>query len=163
MTVTYEAITSTTLGSAQSSVVLGSGGTIPQGYTDLVIVCNTGVTSTTNDYVRLNGDTGSNYSWTRMVGSGSTATSSRGTNDTKMLVGDVTTTIVTTQIIHIQNYSNTTTNKTILTRSSSPNSAVTASVGLWRNTAAVTSVTLLPDGTTWLAGSTFSLYGIKAE
>jgi hypothetical protein len=155
---TYVALATQTLGSNAASVTFSS---ISQAYTDLFIVYNTGVVSTTNDYVRLNGDTGSNYSWTRMVGTGSAASSSRGSNDSKMIVGDVTTTIVTTQIVNIQNYSNTTTFKTILNRSSAPNSAVTASVGLWRNTAAVTSVTLLPDGTSWLAGSTFTIYGIS--
>ena len=155
---TYTPIATQTLGSAAASVTFSS---ISGAYTDLIVVYNTGVTSTTNDYVRVNGDTGSNYSWTRLVGTGSAASSSRGSNDSKMIVGDVTTSIVTTQIVNIQNYSNATTYKTILNRSSAPNSAVTASVGLWRNTAAITSVTLLPDGTTWLSGSTFTLYGVK--
>jgi hypothetical protein len=156
---TYVALATQTLGSAAASVTFSS---ISQTYTDLVIVCNTGATSLANDYVRLNGDTTSNYSWTRIYGTGSVAGSSRSANDSGMIVGDVTTSIAVTQTITVQNYSNTTTNKTILARSSATNSAATASVGLWRNTAAVTSVTLYPNGTTWLSGSTFTIYGILA-
>lgn len=159
MPTTYEPIATTTLGSAQGSVTFS---TISQSFTDLILVYNTGSTSVVNDYVRLNGDTGSNYSWTRLVGTGSSVISSRGTNDTAMIMGDTSSSLVTTQIIQIANYSNTTTNKTILNKSANPSGAFTVSVGLWRNTSAVTSITVFPNGTTWLSGSTFTLYGVKA-
>ena len=40
MAATYEPISTTTLTSAQSSVTFGSGGTLPQTYTDLVVIVN---------------------------------------------------------------------------------------------------------------------------
>ncbi len=62
-----------------------------------------------------------------------------------------------------QNYSNTTTYKTVLSRCSNPTGGTLAVAGLWRSTAAITSITLTPTAGNWLSGSTFTLYGIKAE
>jgi hypothetical protein len=58
------------------------------------------------------------------------------------------------------NYSNTTTYKTVLTRAGRNNQATEAFVGLWRNTAAITSISLTSQ--TYTTDSTFTLYGIKA-
>jgi hypothetical protein len=63
----------------------------------------------------------------------------------------------------IMNYSNTTTNKTVLARASSQQEGVEATVGLWRSTAAITSITFdLVSTRTFSVGSTLTLYGIKA-
>ena len=60
------------------------------------------------------------------------------------------------------NYANTTTYKTILGRwGSSANNQTRISVGLWRSTAAITSFTITPS-LGIAAGSSFTLYGIKA-
>jgi hypothetical protein len=65
-------------------------------------------------------------------------------------------------VTNVQNYSNTTTYKTVLSRGSS-NNYVFAWVDVWRNTAAISSLTISTDGSSnFTAGSTFSLYGIKA-
>jgi hypothetical protein len=67
-------------------------------------------------------------------------------------------------IVNFQNYANTTTNKTILTRGSVAAGQVTAAVSLWRSTAAITSIVLYTAGlANWASGSQFTLYGIKAE
>jgi hypothetical protein len=60
------------------------------------------------------------------------------------------------------NYSNTTTYKTAIARSNDASMQTEATVGMWRNTAAVTSVTFWCDTTTLKAGSTAALYGIAA-
>jgi hypothetical protein len=62
------------------------------------------------------------------------------------------------------NYSNSTTNKTVLSRGGNAATWVTTNVGLWRNTAAITSIKVFAsDGTSNMnSGSTFSLYGILA-
>jgi hypothetical protein len=67
-----------------------------------------------------------------------------------------------TTIWQIFNYSNTTTNKSVLGRASNPSANTTACVGLWRNTAAITSVSVYGVGANFTVGSTFTLYGIKA-
>jgi len=59
------------------------------------------------------------------------------------------------------NYANTTTNKTILSRSNAADKGVMATVSLWRNTAAINSITLLASANNFATGSTFSLYGVK--
>jgi hypothetical protein len=155
---TYEPIATQTLGSATNSVTFSS---ISGSYTDLVLVFNGTVSA--NQYValRLNSDTGSNYSWTRVDGNGSTAQSSRGTSTTfgRLGIGDPTNRTLT--ISQFMNYSNTTTNKTVLSRSNTD--FVGALVNLWRNTAAITSITVLTTtADTFTVGSTFTLYGIKA-
>ena len=61
------------------------------------------------------------------------------------------------------NYSNTTTNKTVILRNNYPAVATWAVVGLWQNTAAINEISLYPEVASWLSGSTFTLYGIKAE
>ena len=63
----------------------------------------------------------------------------------------------------IQNYSNTTTYKTWLSRSNIPADFVGALVGLWRSTSAITTIQFLTTtADTFAIGTTFTLYGIKA-
>ena len=69
---------------------------------------------------------------------------------------------ITSNTIDIMNYSNATTFKTCLVRAGAANNSTLATVGLWRNTAAITSVSITCDGANFVIGSTFSLYGIKA-
>ena len=161
---TYEAIATQTLGSAAASVTFSS---IPGTYTDLVIVCNTvRTTSLDNIGIRFNSDTGSNYSWTILKGNGTVASSDRRSNVTDIIFNVYNADAPAAGILQIQNYANTTTYKTALSRSSGAAAGyVYATVGLWRNTAAITSITLFDEGTTSAVintGSTFTLYGIKA-
>jgi hypothetical protein len=65
-------------------------------------------------------------------------------------------------IIDIMDYSNTTTNKTNLTRSNNVGNGLAAVVGMWRNTNAITSIRFFPDSGNFSTGSTFRLYGIQA-
>jgi hypothetical protein len=160
MPTTYEPIATTTLGSAASSVTFSS---IPGTYTDLIVVMNyANSTGLADVYFQFNGDTGSNYSRTQLFGTGSAAGSNRGTNETAFNgVGYVGTTW-SQSISHIMNYSNTTTNKTILVRNDGTSNLVMANVGLWRNTSAITSILIGYSTNNFIAGSTFTLYGIKA-
>jgi len=60
------------------------------------------------------------------------------------------------------NYSNSTTYNTALSRFVSAGSETTADVHLWRDTSAVTSITVATSTNNYATGSTFTLYGIKA-
>jgi len=60
------------------------------------------------------------------------------------------------------NYSNTTTYKTGLVRANSAASGTDAIVGLWRSTAAITSIVATHDTAQFATGSTFTLYGIAS-
>jgi hypothetical protein len=162
---TYVALDKVTVGTATSTVTFSS---IPQGYTDLVLVANARNSSGSGVdlLIRLNSDSGSNYSRTQLFGTGSSAGSSRDSNLTYLYIGQTAPTgsgEFYPNTLQFMNYSNTTTNKTILNRVGSPNNNVTAMVSLWRSTAAITSMTLTVNtGPNFEVGSTFSLYGIAA-
>ena len=161
---TYTPIATTTLGSSASSYTFSS---IPSTYTDLVLVVVGKMVSGAYDTaLRFNSDTGTNYSRTVLTGTGSAAASGRGTSQNVMYIdanGVKNTTFNSNDIIHIMNYANTTTFKTAISRSNNAGTGVDASVGLWRNTAAITSITVLAFSSgTWDTGSTFTLYGIAS-
>ena len=163
---TYAPIATTTLGSNTASVTFSS---ISGSYTDLVLIANfVGFTNTAAEAVsvRLNGDTGSNYSATYLRGNGTSALSSRATNDNRMVVGAAaigTNTSAAMNILQFMNYSNTTTYKTVISRYSQASLQAESDVGLWRNTAAITSIEFGTYGTNlMLTGSVITLYGIQA-
>ena len=159
MPATYDSIATTTLSTTQNEITFTS---IAGTYTDLVIVANGGVTSTNDIWLRFNSDTGTNYSRTRMTGSGSAAASTRNSAFDSILINAGTVGSNANFIINIMNYANATTFKTAVSRFNS-SSFVVASVGLWRSTSAITSVSLRAGSAdTFTSGSTFSLYGIKA-
>jgi len=162
---TYTPISTTTLGSAQSSVTFSSF----SGYTDLVIVCaNLKNAVQQTPFMQFNSDTGTNYSSTWILGNGSSASSSRLSNSSSgILIGDynigMSSTVPSTAIIQIQNYSNTTTYKSTLGRYNLTTTEVYAIAGLWRSTSAITSIALNAGGSSnWSSGATFTLYGILA-
>ena len=167
MTATYEKIATTTLGSATNTLTFSS---IPSTYTDLVIIANVrkGGESGEAMFVTFNGDNGSNYSYTWLSGAGSTANSYRNSNDVRfqMYGQTIAASTFSVNILNIQNYANSTTYKTVISRNGTANIATNAAVALWRNTAAITSITLTPDfylSPNFEIGCTFTLYGIKAE
>jgi len=165
---TYTPIATTTLVSAAASYTFSS---ISGSYTDLIIVANFNTASgnqSTN--ITVNGDTGTNYSWTYLLGNGTAASSSRGSTDNRIYNGSSATATsgnTTNSIIQFQNYANTTTYKTIISRSNAADYFAQATVGLWRGstgsaTQAITSITLTCPSYNYIAGSTFTLYGIAA-
>ena len=161
---TYVAIESQTTTSTVASITLGSGGTIPQTYTDLVLVVSGKSSGIYNWGLRFNGDTGANYSRTLLYGNGSSAASNRQTSTNIVNPGFLTPEGSRTTI-QIMDYSNTTTNKSFLTRGGDFSDSVSLGVGMWRPsnlaTGNITSITLFSDGGSYIsAGSTFTLYGI---
>jgi len=158
---THTPIATQTLASAASSVTFSS---IPQGYTDLVLIANRLSSSLDNLSMQFNGDTGSNYSFTVLYGTGSTAGSARSSNTNNPYLDYYAaseSTFAAPVILNIQNYANSTTYKTTLARGSNASRGVDATVMLWRSTSAITSILLkCHDGSNFTSGSTFSLYGI---
>ena len=161
-TPTYDLIASTTLAASTSEVVFGS---LPSTYRDLILIARAANTSASNNGIRLNGDSGSNYSRLFMgvngVGaiSSGTSTSSGFQYDnfafTTATVGE------TNHIIQIMDYSATDKHKTILTRANRAGDTIDALAGRWANTSAITSVTVYSiSGFSFAANSTFNLYGV---
>lgn len=164
-------ISSNTLTTSATSVDFTS---IPSTYTDLVLYINyfdtTGRTDI-NPYVRLNDDSGSNYTFRYVAGSGSAASSGAGSNIAFLLglgpLGAPNSTDPASHILHISNYSNTTTHKSTIGRFNIPYvstiDGTVLQVGRWASTSAINKITINAGATNGMAaGSVFMLYGIKA-
>jgi hypothetical protein len=164
MPATYEPIATTTASGSTATITFNS---ISGSYTDLVLVVSAKLASGVQDLrIRFNSDSGTNYSYTYLSGDGSSTYSARATTQT-YITGDVYGYLNSTNnnisIHNIMNYSNTTTNKTMISRSNNSATGVDAIVGLWRSTAAITSIEISNTGSTNFANtSTFTLYGVKA-
>ena len=159
MTATYDSIATTTLGSAASSITFSS---IPGTYTDLVLVL--GWVSGTNPRIRFNSDTGTNYSNTTVYGDG-TATSYAQTNmDGLNIFAYGVATQPAFYTLDLFSYSGSTNKTCLVTGSEDKNGSgsVMRQVGLWRNTSAVTSITVFGSGN-FSTGTTATLYGITKE
>ena len=163
MASTYTPIATQTLGSSAATVTFSS---IAGTYTDLILVSlfkNTGGAG--NLKIQFNGDTATNYSWTNLYGNGTSASSGRNSSQTSLIFGQADSTQLLFNTLQIMNYANTTTYKTTLSRSNDNGntySSTGAIVGLWRKTPeAITSLSIFSDSNI-AAGSTFTLYGIKA-
>jgi hypothetical protein len=161
---TYTPLQSIQLASTSTSLVFSN---IPQTYQDLVLVTNAGASGGIADLrLRLNGDTGQNYSQTILTGDGSTASSTRTTNTGRFTLnywGALPSTIGQTAITitHIMNYSNNTTRKTCLNRANNAGIGTDAQALLWNNTSAITSMEIHVTSNSIREGSTFDLYGIS--
>ena len=160
---TYEPIATQTLGTAAANITFSS---IPSTYTDLVLIVSAKTnTAAAQIYMTINGDSGSNYSRTVLYGTGSSAASTRNSNQTVLFAdyyGIMNTTDFNTDTFHFMNYSNTTTFKTVLGRTNLAASGVDAIAHLWRSTAAINSILVGNYSYNFSVGSTFTLYGIKA-
>jgi hypothetical protein len=168
MPATYENLATTTLGSTTSTITFSS---ISSAYTDLVIsiFCQNAAVSagTRTGVLTVNGDTGSNYSTTQLRGDGSSATSTQSTGSTSIFYAEIPrigsgTNLFGHSRISFFNYAGST-NKTLLCENSADlngSGFVVRNVGLWRNTAAITSITLAAGGEGFTAGTTATLYGI---
>jgi hypothetical protein len=154
----YIPLATVTLASSTSQVTFSN---IPNNYKDLILVTDGIGSSPQNLLLRFNSDSGSNYSYTQVYGDGSAAGSTRGTNETFARVGPMynSQSITTASVM---NYSNSTTNKTVVARANNAGNQVNALVSLWRNTAAITNVTVNAIFGQFNSGTTVSLYGIKA-
>jgi len=163
MPATYEPIATSSPSGTTTVTFTG----ISSSYTDLILVFGGAMAAAANMFVRVgNGslDTGSNYSVTQVTGSGSSASSSRLSSQAEFKVTEglfFDASERCTLIVHLQNYSNTTTNKTILSRANSAAIGVNALVGLWRSTSAINQVSLY-GSQNFNSGSVVTLYGVKA-
>jgi len=160
MASTYEPIATYTATGSSGTLSFTS---IPSTYTDLILVVNGSVNTGNNTRMRFNNDTGSNYSMTVLAGDGSSAASYRDSSQTSFSYPGYATTGMGTYIIQIQNYSNTSTYKTFISRNSNAANQAQVGVGLWRSTSAINQVDLYTaSGATWTTSTTATLYGIKA-
>ena len=171
MAATYTLIDSYTVGSGgASSVTLGSGGTIPQTYTDLLIKLSArddrSGESVTDVLIKFNNST-SNLTDKRLYGNGSVA-GSDSSSDGRVGVEPAPNATANTFgnfEIYIPNYAGSN-NKSYSADAVGENNATlsfqTLIAGLWSQTTAINQVTLYPAASAkFVQYSTFYLYGIK--
>ncbi len=154
-TATYIALANTTVSSTTNSVTFSS---IPATYRDLVIVTN----PVGDGYLSMqfNNDTGSNYPYNAMFGTGSAAQAQSGTFVRVGMTYPLTTVYENPTLFHIMDYSATDKHKTVLYRGNSAGAGVWAGASRWANTNAITSIKVFLDSGNFSAGSTLALYGI---
>lgn len=152
----------------------GSGGvssfdftSIPQTYTDLVVVTSLRCTNTSSNavYLTFNGS-GSSYDLRYIVGTGSATASGIGSSIiSRMVPSDATANTFSNSSAYIPNYTSSN-YKSVSTDSVAENNATSALMNLdaelWSNTAAINRITITPaSGGDIAQYSTASLYGIS--
>lgn len=128
--------------------------------------------SVTDMKIRFNSDSGFNYSWHNLQGTGSTVFSSGNASMSSIQVESAgyigaISGIHGVSIVDIHDYSNTSRNKTVRCFSgcdiNAVNGSVTLTSGAYYSTSAITSITLLRGSSAFGTTSRFDLYGIKGE
>ena len=170
-------ITSTVLTQNEPSITFDVSGLSAQ-FRHLVL-CMT-IRSTYANYpvfdtgMRFNGDSAANYSFHQLLGLGSgSALSETGTNQTSMRCGvgaanSLGSSIFGASTVEILDAFSSTKNKTIRSLDGTMGGATNGNYvmlhsGSWRNTASITSITLIDQyGGNFVTGSRFSLYGVTA-
>jgi uncharacterized protein YraI len=164
VTGSYESIASAAGTGSSNTITFSS---IPSTYASLQVrfsgfAVSGGATIT----MRLNGDTGTNYSRHLLTGEGGTITVVGAANVNQIAVAGwntgSSTTYPTVGIIDIHDYASTTKNKTVRIFSGidiSSNGDIELNSGGYFSTSAIDSISII--GSNWTTSSTFALYGIK--
>lgn len=167
---TYTLIASNTLSASAASVTFSA---IPATFTDLVLRLSTRgdiADTNINIFTTFNGDTASKYSGLRMQGNGSSTTGSLSSSQTKLNEGpwsqgtNFTADVFASDEFYIPSYTaaqNKPMGGFFATENNATSAILGAYAGLWRNTAAITSMTLAPYSGNFVSGSSFFLYGIS--
>ena len=160
---TYEPIATTTLGSAATSITFSS---IPATYTDLRLVVVSKYTDNGSTYLRYNNDSGSNYSYTWIYGTGSSAGTYLFSNQTEFdidLASNFNTVNPSFWSLDIFSYAGSTYKTALQTTQNDSNGSGTVErvVRLWRSTSAINELNIYRPSSTFTAGTTATLYGIK--
>jgi hypothetical protein len=171
----YELISTTVLGSSAASVTFSGLGTSAAAYKHLQIRLTSRVDSATNLqqdlFLQLNGDSANNYSQHQLYGNNGSAGSSATASTNKMYLGTSPTSLAPgsdfgAAIADIVDFQNTSKNKTMRSLAgeysgTGVNAIVMLLSSAWYSTSAITSLTILPSSSNIVAGSRFSLYGIR--
>ena len=167
----FESIATTTVGAGGSASI--SFTSIPSTYKHLqvrAIMRNTAATSGAGSIgIRLNSDSGTNYTWHYLQGDGASATAGAATGYTYSYMGlDVrggsTASIFSTMVLDILDYTNTNKNKTLRSLGgydANGSGQVQLLSSLWLSTSAITQIDVYPSSSNFAQYSSFALYGVK--
>ena len=169
----FDLLETTVLSSAASSVTFSSLGSYSD-YKHLQLRISTRTDRSGNlsaPTMRLNSDTGSNYAYHLLRGSGSSVLSEGYSSQSSINIPSnssdyMTANVFSAAVIDILDFSSSSKKTTIRVLGGNPDSNywnIALQSGLWNNTAAVTSIILEPGfgASNWKASSRFSLYGVK--
>jgi hypothetical protein len=172
VTNSYESIATVTVGSGGTGTITFS--SIPSTFKHLQVRASnqTNRNDDTRESLKLrfNSDTGTNYSYHVLTGNGSSASAQAGATQAFIEVDWTSSSLAGSnffgaQIIDILDYADTnkyTTSRTLGGNDTNGAGNISLNSGSWRNTAAVSTVTLIPYvGSLFSQYSSFALYGIK--
>jgi hypothetical protein len=162
----FELIETVNLTGSAASVTFSN---VPSNYRHLQIRVTARTDNTTSRafWLRFNADSGTNYAYHSLVGTGSTVTADTGSSTNRMFFSEIQNSSVSSAysalILDVLDYANTSKNKTVRKLWGLPGSLnrIALTGGLWTSTSAITSITLLTNADNFATGSRFSLYGIK--
>jgi hypothetical protein len=165
MTIAMQPIYTQTVGAGGASAITFNN--IPQTFTDLMVVhsirdSNSGAE---HQYISFNGS-GANFSNTVVFGNGAAATSQRRTDNLLLSTNQSAATTANTfnsLQMYIPNYIGSNFKSFVMdcvTENNGTTAYPSLTAGLWRSTAAITSLTFTSAGTLYVQHSTFTLYGI---
>jgi|688.fasta_scaffold722692_2 hypothetical protein len=161
----YESIATTTLGSSQATITFSS---IPATYKHLQIRGIFNSATAPQALLRFNSDSAGNYSYHQIEGNGVSATAGAGTSVTSIIHFingmESGTTAGSAFVVDILDYANTNKYKTTraLTGTEKNGSGQIFLVsGSWRNTNAVTDISVTTSSGTFAQYTQVALYGIK--
>ena len=161
---TYTPLATVTLGTATTQVTMSN---IPTSYRDLILVINGSLASAGSYWIRLNGDTGSNYSFvTAQANHGGGIASGSGTSTIfePWQPNNLITNGRFVNLFNFMDYSATDKHKSFLSRiggQQSDSQMVTMAAGRYASTSAINSIQTTATQN-FNIGTTFSLYGVIA-
>jgi len=163
----YESIQTVTVGAGGSSTI--SFTSIPATYTHLQIraIARYSTGTETGVKMRINSDTGSNYAYHELYGTGTGAGAAAGTTQTAIsdvMYINATSNVFGGAVIDILDYANTNKYKTIRSLNGADvngSGYITFMSGLWQNTAAITNIELYVAANNMTQYSSFALYGVN--
>jgi hypothetical protein len=161
VTNSYESIATTVVGSGGTSTVTFS--SIPSTYKHLQIRC-TVLTTAGGINIQYNSDTGANYTYHQLYGTGTSALANAGTAQNSGFIGynnaaGSNPTAIVCDVLDYQNTNKYKTHRSLAgTDVNGSGGTLTFFSGLWLNTAAISSIDIKG---TFSQYSSFALYGIK--
>lgn len=165
---TYDLLDTYTIsGSSTTTYTFSS---ISQLYTDLILVVNFLPSTNTNQpYIQFNSDTGTsttNYSTISLTSNGSNTVTRQHTSIYGWYpspgpgIGQAS--YFMPWVIHINNYTNTSMMKTAMSRFGNAIGFSNILTHLWQSTSAISAIKITQETGNFVAGTVFSLYGLKA-
>lgn len=166
----YDSIATVAVGASPSATITFSG--IPATYSHLqlrYIARNADASTTVNMTAQLNSDTGANYAWHRLLGTGAVAQAGNSTTQSNIIFAQTEGTLSTASVfgvgvLDILDYANTgknTTTRALIGLDINGSGYIQLFSGLWMNTAAVSTLVISCGTLGFSQYSHFALYGIK--